>query len=183
MEEASGSGEQFTEDQMRDFQCPVCLEMPRKSPVYQCKNGHCVCRGCYKKLTNCPVCRVSLGNIRCLIFEKSLDNVKHLAAAQKKLRHQLSLANMKLVARNRHQEILEETLEQVLTKYHRAWYHRASLDQVPHVSVKNENKRRHQLSMAKEKPVARKYRQEATEETLHYEKYRWTRIALTILLG
>jgi len=148
MEEASGSGETFTEDQMTDFQCPVCLEVPRQPPVYQCKNGHCVCRGCHEQLTNCPVCRVSLGNIRCLIFEKSLENAKHSAAAQKKLRCQVSLANNKL--------------EQVLTEHHVNLRKKRKLRQANWALVATIID---QLATAKDMLVAFQHRQEATDAT------------------
>ena len=60
-----------TEEGLKDvLECPVCLEVPRQPPIYQCERGHCVCSVCHAKLTNCPVCRIPLGKTRSLIFEK-----------------------------------------------------------------------------------------------------------------
>jgi len=69
----------ITKDQLKDFECPVCLKVPREPPVYQCKRGHCVCSACCDKVTDCPVCRIPLGKerIRCLMLEKLLPNMKH----------------------------------------------------------------------------------------------------------
>ena len=59
------------------LECPVCLKMPRQTPVYQCENGHCICSECYVKLTNCPICRKALGKIRNLVFERLLKKMSH----------------------------------------------------------------------------------------------------------
>ena len=32
------------------LQCPVCLTIPRTGPIYQCANGHIVCKDCHAKL-------------------------------------------------------------------------------------------------------------------------------------
>ena len=46
--------------------CPVCLTVPRSSPVRDCNRGHIVCQDCYDKLEvaegavaqkSCPTCR------------------------------------------------------------------------------------------------------------------------------
>ncbi|XP_076632095.1 uncharacterized protein LOC143347088 [Colletes latitarsis] len=54
---------------VRTLECPVCLEssMP---PVSQCVHGHIICVGCRPKTTRCPVCRVRLGQGRCLLADK-----------------------------------------------------------------------------------------------------------------
>ena len=36
---------------------PVCMETIKSVPVYQCANGHVICKGCIEKLNNCPICR------------------------------------------------------------------------------------------------------------------------------
>lgn len=43
------------------FECPICFDyaMP---PIYQCQNGHLVCKGCSTKITNCPTCRVPISD-------------------------------------------------------------------------------------------------------------------------
>ncbi|XP_017080487.1 probable E3 ubiquitin-protein ligase sinah isoform X2 [Drosophila eugracilis] len=51
------------------FECPVCFGyiMP---PVLQCARGHLLCSFCRQKVTLCPVCRISMTNIRSLAMEK-----------------------------------------------------------------------------------------------------------------
>ncbi|XP_017043115.1 probable E3 ubiquitin-protein ligase sinah [Drosophila ficusphila] len=51
------------------LECPVCFGymMP---PIMQCALGHLLCSSCRRKVTLCPVCRVSLTNIRSLAMEK-----------------------------------------------------------------------------------------------------------------
>ena len=44
---------------LRDkVECPVCLELPRQSPVHVCPNGHVICAGCVR--TQCPTCRTNM---------------------------------------------------------------------------------------------------------------------------
>jgi E3 ubiquitin-protein ligase SIAH1 len=48
-------------------------------PIYQCPNGHLICRACKSKLAEpkkCPQCRVKMGKIRC----RALENVYHSVA-------------------------------------------------------------------------------------------------------
>ena len=54
-----------------DYQCPVCLVVPKSTPIYQCANGHIICKSCYPHLEKCPVCRIDLlpHKIRCLVAE------------------------------------------------------------------------------------------------------------------
>ncbi|XP_034948715.1 uncharacterized protein [Chelonus insularis] len=72
---------------IRALECPVCLETA-SSPVAQCVHGHILCVGCRIKTPKCPVCRVRLGQGRCLLadeiqrnirdaFEDSLNNMEH----------------------------------------------------------------------------------------------------------
>lgn len=41
------------------LECPVCLDLPRTGPIYNCKNGHLVCKNCYLSMDDnkCPTCR------------------------------------------------------------------------------------------------------------------------------
>lgn len=57
------------------FECPVCFDYVLP-PILQCQSGHLVCSNCRSKLTCCPTCRGSLGNIRNLAMEKVASNVK-----------------------------------------------------------------------------------------------------------
>ena len=39
------------------LECPVCFQTIDSAPIYQCLNGHVVCKDCHSKLDNCPICR------------------------------------------------------------------------------------------------------------------------------
>ena len=54
------------------LECIICLELPRKDPIYQCDNGHLLCEFCHKRVDECPLCKVNLKNIRALAVEKIL---------------------------------------------------------------------------------------------------------------
>ena len=59
------------EEYIRDLlECPVCMETIKSVPVYQCTNGHVICRDCIKKLNNCPICRNNSTPARSLKLEK-----------------------------------------------------------------------------------------------------------------
>lgn len=51
------------------MECPICLESAAP-PVSQCVHGHILCVVCRPKTTRCPVCRVRLGQGRCLLADK-----------------------------------------------------------------------------------------------------------------
>jgi len=51
------------------LECPICLESAAP-PVSQCVHGHILCVVCRPKTTRCPVCRVRLGQGRCLLADK-----------------------------------------------------------------------------------------------------------------
>ena len=56
------------------LKCPVCYNslLP---PVYQCRRGHLVCKGCIPQLVKCPVCRTSIkgSRIRNLAIEQVIS--------------------------------------------------------------------------------------------------------------
>ena len=39
------------------LECPVCFLTIDSAPVFQCHNGHVVCKDCHPKLETCPICR------------------------------------------------------------------------------------------------------------------------------
>ena len=56
---------------VRDLlECPVCMDVIKSVPVYQCANGHVICTGCIEKLNNCPICRNDSSLRRILKLEK-----------------------------------------------------------------------------------------------------------------
>ena len=57
------------------LECPVCLDVPDSAPVYQCENGHIVCKNCHSQLVECPPCRAPMGAMRSLLAEKLLETV------------------------------------------------------------------------------------------------------------
>ena len=62
------------QQQLKDIlECNVCFNVPETAPIYQCINGHLLCKDCNKKLTSCPCCRELLSNVRSLVAEKLLD--------------------------------------------------------------------------------------------------------------
>lgn len=67
---SSGGGDAaMSADLASFFECPVCFDYVLP-PILQCQSGHLVCSSCRTKLTCCPTCRGSLGNIRNLAMEK-----------------------------------------------------------------------------------------------------------------
>ena len=59
------------------LECTVCLATPNAPPVHRCNNGHIICSICRPQLTKekCPVCRIQLGNLRCLTTEKIISDM------------------------------------------------------------------------------------------------------------
>jgi len=56
-------------------ECPVCMEIPRKGPIFVCPNGHFVCKKC--KTGSCPTCREDMGNGKSLLAVTVIENVDH----------------------------------------------------------------------------------------------------------
>ena len=57
------------------LECPVCLTVPRKAPIFQCTRGHIVCGECKPNVTTCPQCQIPMDNIRSLVSEKVLEQL------------------------------------------------------------------------------------------------------------
>ena len=65
------------EEYIRDLlECPVCMETIKSVPVYQCANGHVICKDCIKKLNNCPICRNDKALVRILKLEKIVQRLE-----------------------------------------------------------------------------------------------------------
>ncbi|KAF0295642.1 E3 ubiquitin-protein ligase SIAH1 [Amphibalanus amphitrite] len=71
---ASPSGAGSNNELAALFECPVCYDYVLP-PILQCQSGHLVCSSCRSKLTCCPTCRGTLGNIRNLAMEKVATTV------------------------------------------------------------------------------------------------------------
>jgi E3 ubiquitin-protein ligase SIAH1 len=57
------------------LECPVCFTVPDRSPIFQCPNGHIVCKDCKARIDECPTCRQPIGNLRNLIAEKIIEKI------------------------------------------------------------------------------------------------------------
>jgi len=63
-------------EELKDLlECPVCIRVPRASPIFQCARGHVVCSDCRPNVSTCPQCRDPMGNIRSLVSEKMLEKL------------------------------------------------------------------------------------------------------------
>ena len=75
------------------LECPICFETIDSVPIYQCQNGHVVCKNCHPKLKTCPICRVDIikkskrdGLIRNLKLEEMVERLQSsVSEATKKL--------------------------------------------------------------------------------------------------
>jgi len=45
----------FVENLKSKVECPVCYEVPKRTPIPVCRNGHIICQTC--KRDDCPMCR------------------------------------------------------------------------------------------------------------------------------
>ena len=77
MERAKSIEELRIELRRKSLECPVCWEIPKTGPLYQCENGHFLCSACNGKVNLCPVCRVNLPKVRIrnLFAEKQLQKL------------------------------------------------------------------------------------------------------------
>ena len=67
----------MTNEFIRDLlECPVCMETIDSVPVYECANGHAICKICIEKLIKCPICRNDSAPVRCLKLENIVQKLK-----------------------------------------------------------------------------------------------------------
>ena len=52
------------------------METIKSVPVYQCNNGHVICKECIKELNNCPICRNDSAPARSLQLEKLVHRLE-----------------------------------------------------------------------------------------------------------
>ena len=72
------------EKYLRDLlECPVCLETIKSVPVYQCTNGHVICKDCIRKLNDCPICRNDSAPARNLQLEKIVQRLEGIQCEKK----------------------------------------------------------------------------------------------------
>jgi transposase-like protein len=56
-------------------QCPICSEYMHGA-IYQCGAGHVLCHNCRHRLTQCPVCRAPLTDIRNRVLEHMAESIR-----------------------------------------------------------------------------------------------------------
>lgn len=57
------------------FECPVCYDYVLP-PIIQCARGHLICETCRLRITKCPICNDTLGDIRNLQMEKIAGSLR-----------------------------------------------------------------------------------------------------------
>nr|XP_040568446.1 E3 ubiquitin-protein ligase SINAT2-like [Lepeophtheirus salmonis] len=57
------------------LECPVCFNLCRAPPIYQCSAGHMLCSSCHDRVEFCPMCRLPLDSRRLLFAEKLLERL------------------------------------------------------------------------------------------------------------
>ena len=81
-------------EEIKDLlECPICLETIDSVPIYQCQNGHVVCKKCHPKQKKCSICRVDIierakrdGPVRNLKLEEMVERLQSsVSEATKKL--------------------------------------------------------------------------------------------------
>ena len=75
LEEELESEKMRNDNMKQQIECPVCLEVPRKGPVYSCPNGHLVCQKC--KRESCPTCREAMGETKSLVAVAVIESILH----------------------------------------------------------------------------------------------------------
>ena len=69
-EEVSRRPDPTTANLLELLECPVCFEVTRTGPVFNCRNGHLICSACKPKVKSCPVCRSVDLDCRNVFIEK-----------------------------------------------------------------------------------------------------------------
>ena len=82
----SNTNQNSTDVFLRDLlECPVCMETIKSVPVYQCTNGHVMCKDCIEKLNNCPICRNDSTLSRNLMIEQIIEKFDEIQPENKGL--------------------------------------------------------------------------------------------------
>ena len=72
------------EEYIRDLlECPICTDTIKSVPVYQCTNGHVICKDCIEKLNNCPICRNDSSLVRSLKLENIVQRLEGIQPENK----------------------------------------------------------------------------------------------------
>jgi len=57
------------------FECPICYNIPRRPPIFQCDSGHMICATCKPRVTICPQCRGQYRGQRLYFAERLLEKI------------------------------------------------------------------------------------------------------------
>ena len=61
---------------LRELECFECSSLPDSPPIFQCANGHLLCKDCHPKTKYCPLCPLKIkGKIRARLAEKILQRI------------------------------------------------------------------------------------------------------------
>merc|ERR1719318_1464895 len=63
------------ENLKKSVECPVCLKVPRRGPIFSCPNDHILCGKCKQDI--CPICREALGSKKSLLAVNIIENIFH----------------------------------------------------------------------------------------------------------
>ena len=59
------------------------MDQIKSVPVYQCTNGHVICKDCIEKLNNCPICRNDSSLVRSLKLENIVQRLEGIQRENK----------------------------------------------------------------------------------------------------
>ena len=87
---------------MKELECPVCLEVPETTPIFQCSKDHIHCNSCHPKLNHCPICRspILMDSRNLLaekIHEKLLQTCRHCSVRLVNIKEHETQCEMTLI--------------------------------------------------------------------------------------
>ena len=71
--------------------CPICFRRTEPENLIQCRNGHCGCKNCFRRLEICPLCRVQMDPEIQTFSQQALEQIpielRHLESHDDQLCH------------------------------------------------------------------------------------------------
>lgn len=77
-DERSSRMKLFVSELTKRVECPVCLSVPTKAPIFMCPHGHNICCECKTQCQFCPVCREPMGNTKNLLAFTVIELMDHV---------------------------------------------------------------------------------------------------------
>ncbi len=59
-----GGDPQQLDHLLQMLECPICMDVADRPPIYQCPEGHLLCEECNSRVVDCPQCGHALMNSR-----------------------------------------------------------------------------------------------------------------------